>query len=283
MGRLYSLAGSMMFGLSAIGLVACNGTSVIGGGEGGDGAGAASGENAYSCSWVDALATPAELAATPRANAEAEWLALEVTGAFTAPSDVYDRVLQDLSSIRAMYPEVASLHTRNLYSLGGGGPGLKMDDDGFAAAMAQTYTDWDCLNALVGTESVDLEYYEFIDWNSARINFDYSGGRFNMPRIMEEYTKLPHILQVENSWNYGDGNDVCASRQNTTYSYVFDIGTGDCPLGCTEHTYFGFSTTPDGSITSLGTFSTGFIHGIPDPPPPAWFSSLEACTKELVY
>jgi hypothetical protein len=37
MGRLYSMVGSMMFGLSAIALVACTGTSVIGGGAGGTG------------------------------------------------------------------------------------------------------------------------------------------------------------------------------------------------------------------------------------------------------
>lgn len=51
MGRLYSLAGSMMFGLSAFAFAACSGTSVIGGGVGANGAG-----NDYSASGCPAAA-----------------------------------------------------------------------------------------------------------------------------------------------------------------------------------------------------------------------------------
>src|SRR5262245_23533910 len=44
------------------------------------------------CSDYAGLATSEEIALTPRANAEAEILALEATGALLAPSEVYQRI-----------------------------------------------------------------------------------------------------------------------------------------------------------------------------------------------
>ena len=56
--------------------------------------------------------TDAELAATPRANEEAEWLALFVGGGFTADTPTYERVLRDLAALRAQLPAAAALRLR---------------------------------------------------------------------------------------------------------------------------------------------------------------------------
>jgi hypothetical protein len=264
MGRLYSLAGSMMLGLSAIPLMACNGTSVIGGGDT-ESSGAAGGGDAPYCPATSPLATPEELATTPRADAEAEVLAFQAAGTLVAPDDVYDRVLQDLGRIRADHPEVTGITGHATFT-----PDQMLvgfDDAGHAALEAHTYTDWDCLNVLYGGMLTDV----FWLIPAAALHFN---GRFNSPLLIKEYEKVPHVKSAEASV-VGDSSSVCASIDGATYSYIFDSASGDCPAGCTDHTYFGFSTTPDGSITSLGTFTKG--HGAP----PAWFSSREACTKQL--
>lgn len=38
--------------------------------------------------------------------------------------------------------------------------------------------------------------------------------------------------------------------------FIFDAGSGDCPSGCIDHTYWGFSTDAAGNITYLGTGDT---------------------------
>lgn len=73
----------------------------------------------------------------------------------------------------------------------------------------------------------------------------------------------------------GDGSDTCVTIDGSTDRYIFDAASGDCIAGCIDPAYSGFSTTPDGAITALGTFRRGAG------PEPAWYPSLSVCTKWL--
>jgi len=138
---------------------------------------------------------------------------------------------------------------------------IGFDRQGSAAVMAGTYTDWDCPNELYGVSSLEpfLRFVEFFVLHYTH--------RLNIPLLGTEYAALPHVMSVGPSAFAGDGNDVCASFDGDTFSYVFDAADGDCPAGCIEHTYSGFSTSASGEITSLGTWTKG------DGDPPSWCTS----------
>lgn len=229
--------------------------------------GAAGDETAHPEQEARAVCTPLEeLALSPRPDAEAEQLAFLAAGTLTAPTDVYARVHGDLAAIRAQVPElgaiVARLKTSEL--------GMGVDEVGFAAMNAGTYDAWDCANARYGSTGWEGSTSSAIPaTNSVKIRF--GERRLNIPLIVDAYASLPHrITWIGPPKSAGDGNDVCAAKNDGTYSYVFKKGEGDCPDGCTEETYWGFSTTPNGALTTIGKSGP---HG----PPPSWVTALPTC------
>lgn len=192
-------------------------------------------------------------------------LAIEATGELVAPEHVYQRIVSDLAQIRAQNDAVQSIS-----AMEGWVPGellMGFDDIGFAAVKDGTYTDWDCANAHYGFTGANAKSFYVL------VSFDH---RFNVPLLANEYAQLPHVEYAEPNGFAGDGNDVCVSIDKEKYSYVFDAGSGDCPAGCIQHVYWGYSTegTPV-QVTSLGTFSNA------QGTPPAWFTALGDCTKWL--
>jgi hypothetical protein len=190
-------------------------------------------------------------------------LAVEATGALVAPASVYDRIVSDLNAIRAGYPEVSGIQAMPSWA-----PHhvlVGMDEDGIAAVQAGSYTDWKCPNELYGVKSIDVHsFFVILELK----------GRFFIPLLQGEYASLPHVTYAEPDGVIGDGNDVCVSIDSATYSYIFDAGSGDCQAGCINHTYWGFSTDENGTITVLGSSSN-------QNPPPPWFTALAKCTQRL--
>lgn len=221
------------------------------------------------CGDFQGMATPDEIAQTPRENAEAELLVLEATGAFIAPQEVYDRVISDLAAIRTNYLAVANIKAMPKWS-----PNslvIGFDSEGIPAVREKTYTGWDCPNGLYGMTQIDDGMLSFI--GAVVLSFK---GRFNMPALASEYTSLPNVLYAEPNYFVGDGNDICLSVDDQTYSYVFDAGFGDCPSGCISHVFHVFTTDYSGHITELGTWER--IYGNS---PPSWLENLSECTKWL--
>ncbi len=197
------------------------------------------------------------------ADFEAELLAVEATGALVAPASVYERIGSDLKAIRAGYPEAA----------GGATPSwvpnhliVGMDEYGLAAVKAGSYTDWKCPNELYGVKSIDVHTFSVI--------LELNAHLF-IPLLQGEYASLPHVTYAEpNGFINTFGSDLCAAIDSATYSYIFNVGSGDCQAGCINRSYWGFSTDANGTVTVLGSWST------PDPPPP-WFMALAKCTQWL--
>ena len=74
----------------------------------------------------------------------------------------------------------------------------------------------------------------------------------------------------------GDGDDVCLLIDRTKHFYVFDAGSGDCPAGCIDHTYWGFAIDVKGQITVLGTWERRL-----GDTEPGWLQALSACRRWL--
>ncbi|MDB4933347.1 MAG: hypothetical protein JWP87_319, partial [Labilithrix sp.] len=214
------------------------------------------------CPLLDELKTP------PRKNAEAEQLGFEAAGTLTAPADVYARIDDDLTRIRALRPTLANIHARPTW------PSTRLelhfDKVGIAAIDDGTYAAWDCLNTRYGLSDRRVESSYGVDL----VILQFGARSLNMSIVENAYASLPN----QNGKPHGDGligddSDVCASIAGQTYSYVFKKGEGDCPAGCTEITYSGFTTEPDGTVAVLGT------HGPAGGPLPAWLANLSACRK----
>jgi len=235
------------------------------GGSGGSTGGATTGGGGAvdPCAGYVGQATPAELAVSPFFDAESEQLALEASGKIVAPQKIYDRVVFDLSAIRATTPAVQNIHAMPSWSMTDLFVGF--DDVGYAAVQAGTYSDWNCANAWYGFQSADTSSPNVL------VKFAH---RMNPELLGQEYEMFPHISLAGANGLVGDGDDICVSIEgDKTYHYVFDHGEGDCQAGCITHTYWGF-TTDGTSVTPLGTFGN-------QDPTPAWFSNLPACTKWL--
>ncbi|HXE96889.1 MAG TPA: hypothetical protein VN642_10815 [Dongiaceae bacterium] len=203
---------------------------------------------------------------------DAETLAIEATGALTAPQVVYDRVGGELAIIRSAHPDVSKIVAQpswvpqNLL--------VGFDATGAAEVLDGTYTAWNDANARYGVTQVGKNQ---LTGSGGYALLDFGGRFINIPLLAKEYAKLPHVTSAAPNGIVGDGNDVCLEISGDTHFFIFDAGSGDCPAGCINHVYRGFSVDGSGTIADLGTWQ------VPSPgvPPPQWFQDLSSCRNWL--
>ncbi len=214
---------------------------------------------ADSCPGVG-LGTPAEIAATPRADVNLERLALIRSPGVTASQSIYDRVVEDVGRIRGLYPQVA--HIDFFPEDDGKGLLLLVDENTFAAMKAGTYDAWDCLHQYYGLETIDF-LVGFVQLSLK--------GIYDTRLIAAEYAELPGVTDALPATYAGDGPTIClgAKEGEDVWHYVFDDASGDCPAGCTMHDYTYFTTTTTGSVTLVATWRS-----TDSAPVPTW---LENC------
>lgn len=219
------------------------------------------------CSDYVGRATPEQTAMTPLADAEAELLAIEASGEIVAPPALHDRIAAELAAIRADAPGLADIEAWP--SWWPSSIVVSLDEEGAAAQAAGTYHAWDCPNELYHVIAVEPRGL----FGSITLRF---AGLYDVQQVIEDYLVVEHVAHAEIDGVIGDGPDVCLSIADDLHTYVFDDARGDCPAGCTEHVYTGFTVAPDGTITALGSFDPALPM-----PAPAWFEAAEACTAWL--
>lgn len=225
-------------------------------------------EPTVDCSTVSA--EPADIAtvdtsATPRADFDAEMLALETSAEFIAPEELFQRVSAELTGIRARFPEVAGIGVLPCQA-----PNsliLHFTEKGFEQVKAGTYDAWDAFNA--NLRLTDLDLFENI--RGAALHFE---GRYNVPRLVQEYGKLPEVTVAEPDGFAGDGPDICLARRGEFHFYIFRAASGDCPSGCIEENFLAFEVDASGNIVKVGEWD-----GSGDPP--QWFSGAGDCRAFL--
>ena len=241
------------------------GTATAQGGQGG--------QTIDECAGYVGLDSPEALAATPRANADAEVLAYEATGRLTAPEDVYQRVVADLAQIRAHDPALEAVHAVPTNPVLGAEitPNLDLtfDDAGIAEVIAGTYPDWRCPNRYYGATPSPPN----IRWASVGVTF--GDRRYDPALIRSVYAELPHVELVINDGRQGQLSDACLSIAGEAYDYVFAIAS-QCGADntCFMREFHGYRS--DGSsIVELGRFT------FPGDARPAWFTALAECTAHI--
>lgn len=225
----------------------------------------------FDCSTVATTSqslTQIDTSATPRVNAAAEILALEASGEFIAPEALYQRVDAELTTIRATYPQVASLDAIFCSPMS---ITVSMDDNSYAAAEAGNYTDWDGLN-----QNLRVNDQTFLDSIKAvGLEFD---GRYDMLRVSEAYAALPGVIEARPStyvFAENPDSDVCLAVRDDKHYFIF--ASIDSSFAATNYIYYGFETDSSGNIRGLGNYDTST-----QAPEPQWYTALADCRAYLI-
>lgn len=184
----------------------------------------------------EALATPAELASTPREDSTAELMALDLSPGLVATSDAYDRVVRDLRGMKNSQTPLGALyrgrHDGKLLA-------LIMDSPAASAHEAGLYTAWDNLSALYETESIEAEW-----WQPGDVIVELK-GIYDLRLLAQEYVKLPGVVAAgparsdEHRGNSPYSN-ICVWAEEDSWRYLAQYNCNDCMAGCglCEYKYF---------------------------------------------
>tara|TARA_Y100001954_G_scaffold115884_1_gene125391 strand:+ start:900 stop:1781 length:882 start_codon:yes stop_codon:yes gene_type:complete len=184
---------------------------------------------------------------SPRANEDAERLAVRLTGELTAPDKAYDRIVADLGAIRAVYPEPGARGTFPYFATNGVILGLAPET--VKEVEAGTYKGLDCLNDWYGGKvrstmgSLDMIF----------IVFD---ALYHPKVIADAYASHPEVRLADANRMGGGGDDIslCNATLGGTHRYMFTRAWGDCPSGCINFEFKGYDVTPAGQVTPLETW-----------------------------
>lgn len=215
-----------------------------GGSGGSGGAGGVSGGGEGACADYVGSATPQETALTPRADVDVEILALRASGEVVAPTEIYQQIAEDLAGIRAEVPALAEIHPRPIEAPSS--LNVELDDAGLALLEQGAYDAWNCPNALYRVMSLGQP-------SSQGVVSLLFRGRYRMLVVRDDYRELEHVVSASTPLAIGGGDDVCIRVEGMRLDYLFDHGSGDCPAGCINHNYWGFSSEASGEITLVGT------------------------------
>jgi len=211
------------------------------------------------------IGEPSDLAATPRADANLEFLALVVEPDRAVASQAnYDRVVADVAAIRALVPELASIEFRPFHD--GRDVRVSFNEAGMEALNQNAFAGWFCLNEALGARvgSVVDVFPTYAPLVTLR-------GVHNMPHVKWLYEQLPGIGigGAEITEGRSPGPTWCVARDGSEYEYVLDWARGSCSTGCREHDAHHFSTRAAGEVTPLEVWRSA-----EDELPPDWFTRL---------
>ncbi len=241
------------------------------GGDGEDSTGHADSggvDDTGSCDGYVGLASAEDIAATPLDDTDLEQLALCLSGEFIAPEAVYDRVVADVAGIRGLEPAITDVTTR--FFQDSKSLVVQFDVDTFPATIAGDYHGWDCANALYGFGLAD-------SWDSIEAVVLESKGIYNVSYLVPVYEALPGIVLAETYSVDLDGSTIRGVIAEDGYHYVFEIGGGDCPSGCTEGEDFHFRSTAPGVVELVDTFSWNTNEAWPEWPD--WYATYNVCAE----
>ena len=187
----------------------------------------------------------AGMAQTPRANEDAERLALRLTADLVAKESDYRRIARDLAAIRGAVKgdggakgAFADFGTHALI--------VGLSPKAMKALKAGSYKGLDCLNTVYGLrqhkvlKSLDMVLLRF-------------RGLFHPERLAEAYQKHPDVVFANPNGQMGGGDNIrlCNADVGGSHRYVFTRGSGDCPAGCIRWVHRGYEVSEAGVVTPL--------------------------------
>jgi hypothetical protein len=201
-----------------------------------------------SCAEIDLPGDPDDVAATPRADRDAEILALGLDPElFVAPQDRYEVIVADLTAIRALRPELTGVHVECVVPYGYAF--WSSDDYGLVDAVwLGEYHAWDCHNAFYGVEHRAVGEGGDV-WRIDGFAFAIRVDGVFSPAFAEVYATIPG-LEAAGIAPFWAPNDGFASECDTTGASLRLDATFDDAGVLDERTYT-FETPELGTIAFL--------------------------------
>jgi len=169
-----------------------------------------------------------------RDNAEAEQLAMALSGSLRAPNAEYARIVGDLAAIRAAYPVLTDAVDDPDYApdqlivkIKSGWPTTTFDQTNAFYQMID-------LDVLVGTTYV-LTYCD----------------NLNAPVLASIYEALPEVDYAEPNSFFGHDDSIVVTPLGSTWRYTIDDGFHDCFDGCDCHRSWTFDVALGGAVALI--------------------------------
>lgn len=179
-----------------------------------------------SCDELELPGDPSDVAATPRADRDAEILALGLAPELlVARQDRYDVIAADLAAIRALQPELEDVHVECEVPYG---YAFWFDgNDVVGAVWLGLYHAWDCHNAFYGIEHQAVGEGGDV-WRIDGLAFAVGVAGVLTPSFIESYRTLPGLedAQIAPFWAPLDGfaYECMPTGASITLDATFDMG-----------------------------------------------------------
>lgn len=209
----------------------------------------------------------------PWEDREAEELSVWISGELVAPLSVYERVRDELATIRLNWGDsVPSVRYVKFYSgYSPGGLDLIVQSGAYERMKNGLHREFDSLNSLLGTSSIGWSS-DGASRNRIALRFQYL---YNACHLFNMYAVLEGVLSVHGTgvWDIYR-RALYATTRADTIRYLFQDGWGDCPAGCIVYRYCYFESTPE-VIRFMGEWNTG-----QESPLPTWHDLIERSKLE---
>lgn len=152
-----------------------------------------------------------------RLDAEAEQMAMRLTGELRAPESEYLRFQRDLQIIRNKFPELTGVVGQPRYV-----PDqliLRFEDTPIRSNYNALNLYYQVIEKRLISATLDIWVITFCD-------------NLNIVTLFPEYSALPEVRYAEPNWMIGDGDNIEFELIGTTLRYTIAHGFGDCPSGC---------------------------------------------------
>ena len=114
----------------------------------------------------------------------------------------------------------------------------------------ETATGYAPVDSLVRQYGLTLaDYYEYPTVKRALLR---TAAPVNTVALARTFERVPGLDSAGPNGLGGDGDDIEATRRSGGWRFDFSRGSGDCPSGCIQRTYWTFQTAGD-DVEYLGT------------------------------
>jgi hypothetical protein len=204
-----------------------------------------------------------QLAESPRDNAEAELMALWITGKAVAYRSDYDRIRNSIARVRSEYgdsiPFVDS--QQFVYPMSVSKIYVYLTACAIEKFRNGEYHDWDSLNTLYRVSDIVLKSYGLI-----LLSFE---PRLNPMLLLESYRDLASITYAEPNFLIGDRPNVYPWFDGDDETFLFRYAWGDCPSGCI-HSKFWYFRVVGNTVEYVGVYAPS-----DGDPIPAWWDEAK--------
>ena len=202
---------------------------------------------------------------TPRANREAEEAALWLSGELIAPQDLYEAIRDDLDAIRGEFLDSIPKTAIGFFPPWVVTEIIVLPDDATWDKIRNHEPNViDSLNTVFRATKLDTlrigSRYLF-----GIIAFE---GRLHPQRLSEIYQANPGVIIADPNGYVGDWSNIYPWKHDGNMTYLFRLGGGDCPAGCTENEFWYFRRV-NGTTEYAGTFVYW------DEPEPDWWDEAK--------